>query len=186
MRTSAEWLVLFKRARGDVYDGYYDPIGLDAWIVQMELILEATHTPRQYWVMFATIQLGRLAALWWRDLGADPRTTTWSSFIGTLREEFGALPIPPPLVMHLEVNPEEEDPEEDPMDDEGRTEAETEPAPVPKPVQPIPKGARPIVISTQPRIIRTAIVPRGRPRGDEASSSRAPPMTSDDRSAIRE
>ena len=73
VRTSAEWLVLFRRARGGVYDGQYDPIGLDAWIVQMEQILETTHTPRQYWVAFATIQLGRLAALWWRDLGADPR-----------------------------------------------------------------------------------------------------------------
>ena len=59
VRTSAEWLVLFRRARGDVYDGYYDPIGLEAWIVQMERILETIHTPRQYWVSFATIQLGR-------------------------------------------------------------------------------------------------------------------------------
>ena len=55
VRTATEWLVIFKRARGDVYDGHYDPIGLDAWIVQMELILEATHTPRQYCVAFATI-----------------------------------------------------------------------------------------------------------------------------------
>ena len=71
--------------------------------------------------MFATIQLGRLAALWWRDLGTDPRTTSWSSFIGALQEEFGAPPAPPSPVMHLEVNSEEEDPEEDlsedPMDD---------------------------------------------------------------------
>ena len=50
----------------------------------MELILEATHTARQYWVAFVTIQLARLAVLWWRDLGADPRTTAWSSFIGAL------------------------------------------------------------------------------------------------------
>ena len=64
VRTAAEWLVLFRRARGGIYDGHYDPIGLDAWIVQMELILEATHTPRQYWVAFVTIQLGRLVALW--------------------------------------------------------------------------------------------------------------------------
>ena len=46
VKTSTEWLVLFKRARGDFYDGHYDPIGLDAWIVQMKLILEAIHTPR--------------------------------------------------------------------------------------------------------------------------------------------
>ena len=46
VRTSAEWLVLFRRAWGDVYDGYYDHIGLEAWIVQMERILKATHTPR--------------------------------------------------------------------------------------------------------------------------------------------
>ena len=59
VRSFAEWLVLFRRARGDVYDGYYDPIGLEAWIVQMERILETIHTPRQYWVSFATIQLGR-------------------------------------------------------------------------------------------------------------------------------
>ena len=92
--------------------------------------------------------------------------------------------------MHLEVDPEEEDPEEDssedPMDDEELTEAETKPVPVPEPVQPVPRGARPIVISTQLRIIRTAIVPQGCPRGDRASSSRAPPMTSDDHSMIRE
>ena len=55
VRTSFEWLVLFRRARGDVYDGYYDAIGLEAWIVQMECILEATHMPRQDWVLFATI-----------------------------------------------------------------------------------------------------------------------------------
>ena len=100
----------------------------------MELILEATHTPRQYWVAFATIQLGRLAALWWRDLGANPRTTSWSSFIGALQEEFGAPPAPPSPVMHLEVDSEEEDPEEDPMDDGEHTEAETEPTPVLEPV----------------------------------------------------
>ena len=35
VKTSVEWLVLFRRARGDVYDGYYDHIGLEAWIVQM-------------------------------------------------------------------------------------------------------------------------------------------------------
>ena len=84
VRTSAEWLMLFKRARGDIFDGYYDLIGLEAWIIQMERILEATHTSRQYWVMFVTIQLGRLASLWWHDLGGDSRTTTWSSFIGAL------------------------------------------------------------------------------------------------------
>ncbi|KAL5545162.1 hypothetical protein UlMin_008946 [Ulmus minor] len=87
-----------------------------------------------------TIQLGRLAALWWRDLGADPRTTSWSSFIGALREEFRAPPAPPSPVMHLEVDSKEEDPEEDltedPMDDKERTEAETEPTPAPEPVQP--------------------------------------------------
>ena len=187
VRTAAEWLVLFRRARGDVYEGQYDPIGLDAWVVQMELILEAMHTPQQYWVVFSTIQLGRLAAIWWRDLGADPRTTSWSSFIGALREEFGAPPVPPSPVMHLEVDSEEEeDPSEDPMDDGEPSEAEPEPAPVPEPVQPVPRGARPIVISTHPRIIRTAVVPRGRPRGDGASSSRLLPMTSEDRSAIRE
>ena len=88
--------------------------------------------------MFATIQLGQLAALWWCDLGADPRTTSWSSFIGALREEFGAPSAPPPPVMHLEVDPEEEDLEEDPsedhMDDQEHTEAETEAAPVLEPV----------------------------------------------------
>ena len=92
--------------------------------------------------------------------------------------------------MHLEVDPEEEDPEEDPgedpMDDGEHKEAETEPAPVPEPVQHVPRGARPIIISTHPRIIRTVIVPRGRPRGNGTSSSRVPPMTSKDRSAIRE
>ncbi|KAL5558007.1 hypothetical protein UlMin_034218 [Ulmus minor] len=72
------------------------------------------------------------------------------------------------------------------MDDGEPSDAEPEPAPVPEPVQPIPRGARPIVISTHPHIIRTAIVPRGRPRGDGASSSRVLPMTSEDRSAIRE
>ena len=128
--------------------------------------------------------------LWWRDLGTDPRTTLWSSFIDALREEFGAPLVLPPPVMHLEVDPEKEDPEEDPsedpMDDQEHTEAEIEPAPVPEPVQPVRRGARPIVISTHPRIIRTAIIPLGRPRGDEASSSRALPMTSDDRSVIKE
>ena len=92
--------------------------------------------------------------------------------------------------MHLEVDLEEEDSEEDPskdpMDDEERTEAETEPTPMHVPVQPVPRGARPIVISTQLRIIKKAIVLRGCPRGDEASSSRAPHMTSDDRSTIRD
>ena len=72
------------------------------------------------------------------------------------------------------------------MDDEEPIEAETEPTPVPEPVQPVPRGAWPIVISTHPRIIRTTIVPRGCPRGYGASSSRVPPMTSKDRSAIRE
>ncbi|KAL5573891.1 hypothetical protein UlMin_023488 [Ulmus minor] len=72
------------------------------------------------------------------------------------------------------------------MDDGEPSEAEPEPAPVPEPVQPVPRGARPIVISTHPRIIRTTIVPRGRPRGDGASSSRVLPMTSEDRSAVRE
>ena len=33
VRTAAEWLVLFRRAQVDVYDGHYDPLGLDAWIV---------------------------------------------------------------------------------------------------------------------------------------------------------
>ena len=89
-------------------------------------------------------------------------------------------------VMHLAVDPEEEDLEEDPMDDEEHTEAETELAPMLEPVQPVPRGARPIFISTRLCIIRTAIVPRGHPRGDRASSSRAPPMTSDDHSMIRE
>ena len=92
--------------------------------------------------------------------------------------------------MHLEVDSEEEDPEEDPtedpMDDEERIEAEPEPAPAPEPVQPVPRGARPIIISMHPRIIRTAIVPRGRPRGGGASSSRAPSMTPEDRAASRE
>ena len=41
--TFAEWLVLSRRERGDRYN---DPIGLEAWIVEMERILEATHTPR--------------------------------------------------------------------------------------------------------------------------------------------
>ena len=63
VRTSAEWLVLFRRARVDVYDGHFDPIGLEAWIIQMEGILQATHTPRQYLVAFAAIQLGQLAAI---------------------------------------------------------------------------------------------------------------------------
>ena len=72
----------------------------------------------------------------------DPRTTLWSSFIGALREEFGAPPALPSPVMHLEVDSEEEeDPSEDPMDDEEHVEAETEPAPVPEPVQPVPRGA---------------------------------------------
>ena len=96
-------------------------------------------------------------------------------------------PAPPSPVMHLVVDPEEEDPEEeDPMEDKERTEAEVEPAPEPEPVQLVPKAAQPIIISTHPRIIRTAIVPRGRPRGDGASSSRAPPMTPEDRASSRE
>ena len=33
VRTTTEWLVLFRRAQGDVYDGHYNPIGLDTWIV---------------------------------------------------------------------------------------------------------------------------------------------------------
>ena len=68
--------MLFRRARSDVYDGAYDPIGLEAWIVQIERILEITHTPRQYWVSFMTIQLDRLASLWLRDLSADSRSTS--------------------------------------------------------------------------------------------------------------
>ena len=88
--------------------------------------------------------------------------------------------------MHLAVNPEEEDPEEDPMDDEEHPEAEEKRVPERESVQLVPRGARLIVISTQLRIIRTAIVPRGRPRDDGASLSRAPLMTFGDRSAIRE
>ena len=92
------------------------------------------------------------------------------------------MPLAPPTpVMHLVV-----DPEEYPMDDEEHAEAEDEQVPEQELVQPVPKGTQPIIISTQPRIIRTAIVPRGRPRGDGASSSRASPMTSEDRSVIRE
>ena len=136
VRTSAEWLVLFRRARGDIYDGYYDLVGLEAWIIQMKRILETTHTLMQYWVSFATIQLGRLASLWWYDLGADSHTTIWSSFTGALREKFEVPLAPPSPVMHLVVDPEEEDPEEedpseDLMDDEEHAEAEAEQVPKP-------------------------------------------------------
>ena len=64
-------------------------------------------------------------------MGVDSRTITWSSFTGALREEFGVPPAPPSPVMHLVVDPKEEDPEEvdpseDPMDDEERVEVEAE------------------------------------------------------------
>ena len=39
VKTSAEWLVLFRKARGDVYDGNFDSISMEAWIIQMEGIL---------------------------------------------------------------------------------------------------------------------------------------------------
>ena len=158
----------------------------------MERILEVTHTPRQYWVSFATIQLNRVASLWWLDLGADSRTTSWSSFTEALQDEFGVSPAPLIPVMHLVVDPEE-DPEEeeedlskDPIDDDDHVEAEGERVAVPKLESLIPRGARPIVISTQPQIIRTAVVARGRPRGDGASMSQALPLTLDDRAAIME
>ena len=106
------------------------------------------------------------------------------------------MPLAPPTpVMYLvvdleeeepEEDEEEEDPSEDPMDDEERAKAEVEQAPKHEPVQPVPRGARPIVISTQPRMIRMAIVPRGHSRGDGVSTSQALPMTSEDRPSIRE
>ena len=43
---SAESLVLFRRARADVYDGAFDPIHLEAWIIQIERILKVAHIPR--------------------------------------------------------------------------------------------------------------------------------------------
>ena len=130
-----------------------------------------------------------MTSIWWRDLGTDSRTISWSSFIGTLRGEFGMPPAPPIPVMHIVVNPkeeEEEDPSEDPMDDEECVEAVAEQVAMRELEPPIPRGTQPIVISTQPRIIRTAVVPRGRPRGDGASTSRAPLLTPEDRAAIRE
>ena len=93
--------------------------------------------------------------------------------------------------MHLVIDPEDEDPEEkdpseDPMDYDDHAKVEAEQVPEREPEPPIPKGTQPIVISTRPRIIRMAVVPRGRPRSDGASTSRAPPMTPENRAVIRE
>ena len=92
-------------------------------------------------------------------------------------------PAPPTSVMHLVVDPKEEDPEEkedpskeedpseDPMDNKYHAEAEAEQVPKRELEPPIPRSTRLIVISTQPRIIKTTVVPRRRPRGDVASAS---------------
>ena len=87
-------------------------------------------------------------------------------------------PAPPVPVMNLEVDPKEdpEEEEEDPMDDEDRlgvedervTALELEPM---AEEPPVPRGARLVVISTQPQIIRTAMVARGWQRGAGTSSS---------------
>ena len=71
--------------------------------------------------------------------------------------------------MHLVVNPEE-DLSKDPMDDEEDAEAEDKQVPERELVKPVPRGTQPIIISTQPCIIRMAIVPQGCPQGDETSS----------------
>ena len=76
VRMSAKWLVLFRKVRPNVYDGAFHPTHLEAWILQLEWILEISHVPRQYWVPFATIQLDGVASIWWRDLRADSRTTS--------------------------------------------------------------------------------------------------------------
>ena len=39
VRTSMEWLVLFRGARADVYDWAFHPTRLEAWIIQIERIL---------------------------------------------------------------------------------------------------------------------------------------------------
>ena len=79
-------------------------------------LLEFSHIPRQYWVPLATIQLDRVASIWWRDLGADSHTTTWSSFTNALGGEFGVPPAPLIPVMNLEID-SEEDPKEDPEEE---------------------------------------------------------------------
>ena len=63
-RMSMEWLVLFRKTRPDVYNGVPHPTRLDAWILQLERILEISHVPRSYWVPFSTIQLGGATSIW--------------------------------------------------------------------------------------------------------------------------
>ena len=110
-------------------------------------------------------------------------------------------PVPPALVMNLEVDPkedpeedpddEEEDPSKDPMEDEDHFEAMDDQVTAleiePMAEEPhVPRGARPVVIRTQPLMIRTTIIARGWRMCAGASSSRAPLLTPEDRDVIRE
>ncbi len=63
VRTSAEWLVLFRWAHPSIYNGVPHPNRLDSWIDQTERILEVSRIPRNLWVPFATIQLDGVASL---------------------------------------------------------------------------------------------------------------------------
>ena len=88
-RTPAEWLVLFRNTRPATYDGTPQPTYLDMWISQLERIVKVSRVPQNLWVPFATIQLKDVASRWWRDMEADPHTTTCSSFTGALEDMFG-------------------------------------------------------------------------------------------------
>ncbi|MFG1569931.1 hypothetical protein ACDT16_13680, partial [Staphylococcus aureus] len=71
----------FKRLDPPFFDGSEDAIAADAWLQDIEVILEAARIPEEEKVAVVCLQLVDLARSWWAMLAVDLATpVAWAVF----------------------------------------------------------------------------------------------------------